>query len=284
MEGALVKLTDIIKLGGKPRKVYRQETPGTYNLTFPADVAFGIVTLQAGGGNGACVNITYVTFVGGGSSGMGIIELPMPIKPGVALQAIVGAGAPQRNGSYIGENGSNGGNTSFNGIVAYGGHGGKALSAAADLVSPGDTVAAATFAALFDKTNTSPHIWARLNAKAILSALDFVFPSIKPVTWSGSAFIQPTLKSADVARLPFGYGTDTTNNGRSIGGGAPSFFAVGGNGFVGLAGDAANAGLLGSGGGAVYGHASLSTSPIVGKGGDGFIEIIYFSDGTVAVS
>lgn len=236
-----MKLTDLIKLGGKPMKIFRDTSPGSRNVNIPSDVSFIFVTLQGAGGSGAATDSTS-TNAGGGASGAAIVERLLSVTPGASMALVLGAGGASVTAANT--VGNAGGNSTFGGLTARGGAGGVWAASTTPTATPG----------------MNPVIASTLNNAQKCPAVPDYFPSVAGIA-------EEILDNT--ATVPFGYGAFNYDQK----GGAPSLFAAGGN-------SGSGAGSLGSGGGGDHGTTSWASGP----GGNGFIEIIYFSDGTVAVS
>lgn len=102
-------------------------TPGTYSWTVPVGVTRVTVYMVGGGGGGGGSNVsTGASATAGGGGGSVISQLP--VTPGASMTVVVGSGggagpvAPQTGTGIAGNGtGTNGGNSTFGGLTAYGG-------------------------------------------------------------------------------------------------------------------------------------------------------------------
>lgn len=143
-------------------------TAGSYTWTVPATfgagVSFkiGVLVIGGGGGGGAAStrgtsNLIYCN-ASGGASGY-TASLVTTVSPGAAIPIVVGAGGA--GGSAIGGTygeGSAGGSSSFNGIVAEGGGNGTASRGVNEYYASGSALGAqgSFFASLSNNESTAP--------------------------------------------------------------------------------------------------------------------------------
>jgi len=114
-------------------------TPGTYSWTAPMGVT-SISLVAVGGGGGGSGGRLLQNGGGGGSLGY---KNNIAVTPGATYTVVVGAGGQGGQSATISPlaPGTDGGNTSFNGVIyAYGGKGGPASNEVRTTSNPGSTL------------------------------------------------------------------------------------------------------------------------------------------------
>jgi len=135
--GAEAVPDDVFGKIGAFRKLGEYTTPGTYTLTIPDDISEVVALVISGGGGGAAFAIkdlyklekSYQYCATGGASGNVDCAFKRTVA-GEKIQIVVGnGGAPATaiaETSYIGNNGNDGGYSSFGSVSVDGGEGGVA--------------------------------------------------------------------------------------------------------------------------------------------------------------
>lgn len=245
----------------KPRKLYSNYVPGSYVVTIPDDVWFVIATIQAGGGSAGHGFSNYFP-AQGGASGYCLINLVIPVTPGELVPVVIGAGGVGRNTS--GMNGAPGGNSSVKSYVARGGQAGACVTGTTS--SQNGETSREEFSNI-----TGTWMQEQLKSNALFIPQENIIPSIT-AKWHSSHSVGVVGVDNIVSQFSFSRGADYSADGDLFTGGAPSFFASGAS--AGLSTPATP--LKGAGG------APASNGGLSGAGGPGFVELVYFSDFTLA--
>lgn len=116
-------------ISGQPHGEQQYNSLGTFTFTVPANVMQVFVTMVGGGGGGGGSHSSN-SYCGAGGGGGGSNISSLTVTPGSSMQVVVGGGgsgsgpAPSSTWSSTNGKGGNGGNSSFGGLIAYGGSGG----------------------------------------------------------------------------------------------------------------------------------------------------------------